>query len=200
MSATAGGGQSWLVGKSDRGPTTESDGAQGPPLLVPLPWQTFGPVQEPAPAPGQSASVLHGPVLFVPALHVWLHTGQTWMPGAAGVEAAGGEVHQVGAAAARQRAAVAGPDGGREVQAARLRAEAAAAGQGRGRRRRSRRGGGRRGGGRGGGRRGGGRGGGRRGGGRGGGRRRGGRRGGRRRGGRGGRRLGGGRGGGRRGA
>src|SRR5438128_3170813 len=84
MSAPAGGGQSWLVGKSDRVPTTESAGVQGPPLLVPLPWQTFGPVQEPAPAPGQSASVLHSPVLFVPALQVLLHTGQTWMPGAAG--------------------------------------------------------------------------------------------------------------------
>src|SRR5438445_5370821 len=85
MSVAAGGGQSWLVGKSDRGPMAESAGVQGPPALTTLPWQTFGPAQELAPAPGQSASVLHGPMGFVPALlHVWLHTGHTWMPGAAG--------------------------------------------------------------------------------------------------------------------
>src|SRR5438132_792073 len=83
MSMAAAGGQSCVVGKSDRVPTTESDGVQARPLLGP-PWQTFEPVQEPAPPLGQSASTLHGPVLFVPALHVWLHTGQTWMPGAAG--------------------------------------------------------------------------------------------------------------------
>src|SRR5437899_5740588 len=81
MSSTGGGGQSWLVGKLSL--SAESAGVQPVPSLGP-PWQTFGPVQEPAPAPGQSASVLHGPVLFVPALHVWLHTGQTWMPGAFG--------------------------------------------------------------------------------------------------------------------
>src|SRR3989442_14737873 len=78
-----GGGQSWVVGKSDRVPTTESLGVQAMPSLGP-PWHLFEPAQEPAPAPGQSASVLHGPLRFVPALHVWLHTGQTWMPGAFG--------------------------------------------------------------------------------------------------------------------
>src|SRR2546428_13167697 len=42
------------------------------------------PAQEPAPAPGQSASLLHGPPLFEPALRVWLQTGQLWIPGAFG--------------------------------------------------------------------------------------------------------------------
>ena len=42
------------------------------------------PAQEPAPAPGQSASLLHGPPLFEPALQVWLQTGQLWIPGAFG--------------------------------------------------------------------------------------------------------------------
>src|SRR5437870_4741765 len=83
MSVAAGGGQSWVVGKSESVPTTESAGVQAMPSLGP-PWHLFEPAQEPAPAPGQSASVLHGPLRFVPALHVWLHTGQTWMPGAFG--------------------------------------------------------------------------------------------------------------------
>src|SRR5437867_2861424 len=83
MSMATGGGQSWVVGKSDRVPTTESAGVQARPLLGP-PWHTFEPAQEPAPPLGQSASPLHGPVEFVPALQVLLHTGQTWMPGAAG--------------------------------------------------------------------------------------------------------------------
>src|SRR6266446_6363793 len=83
MSLTAGGGQSWVVGKSDRVPTTESAGVQAMPSLGP-PWHLFEPAQEPAAAPGQSASVLHGPLRFVPAMQVWLHTGQTWMPGAFG--------------------------------------------------------------------------------------------------------------------
>ena len=47
MSLTTGGGQSWVVGKSDRVPTTESAGVQARPLLVP-PWQTFEPAQHPA--------------------------------------------------------------------------------------------------------------------------------------------------------
>src|SRR5881396_1879236 len=83
MSMAAAGGQSWVVGKSDRVPTTESAGVQAMPSLGP-PWHLFEPAQEPAPALGQSASVLHGPVAFVPALQVLLHTGQTWIPGAAG--------------------------------------------------------------------------------------------------------------------
>src|SRR5438046_3512782 len=83
MSLTTGGGQSWVVGKSPRVPMAESDGVQGKPSLGP-PWHKVAPVQEPAPAPGQSASLLQGPVAFVPALQVWLHTGQTWMPGASG--------------------------------------------------------------------------------------------------------------------
>src|SRR5439155_1644148 len=81
MSLTGGGGQSWLVGKLSL--SAESAGVQPVPSLGP-PWHTFTPVQEPAPAPGQSASLLHGPLKFVPASQVWLHTGQTWMPGAFG--------------------------------------------------------------------------------------------------------------------
>src|SRR5438876_8634081 len=83
MSMATGGGQSWVVGKAPRVPTTESAGVQARPSLGP-PWHLFEPAQEPAPAPGQSASPLHGPLRFVPALQVLLHTGQTWMPGAAG--------------------------------------------------------------------------------------------------------------------
>src|SRR2546427_3451933 len=83
MSAAAGGGHSWVVGESDRVPTTEWAGVQAMPSLGP-PWHLFVPAQEPAPAPGQSASVLHGPPLFVPALQVWLQTGHDWMPGAFG--------------------------------------------------------------------------------------------------------------------
>ena len=75
------GGQSWVVGKL--GSTGESAGVQGFPLLRP-PWQTTEPAQEPAAPPGQSASVLHGPVAFVPALQVLLQTGHDWMPGAFG--------------------------------------------------------------------------------------------------------------------
>jgi len=71
------GGQSWVVGKLAS--TGESAGVQDAPLLGP-PWQTFEPWQEPAPAPGQSASVLHGPVLFVPALQVLLQPGTTGCP------------------------------------------------------------------------------------------------------------------------
>src|SRR5437879_3674804 len=83
MSLTAGGGQSWVVGKSDRVPTTESAGVQAMPSLGP-PWHLLKPAQAPAAPPGQSASTLHGPPVFVPALQVLLHTGQTWMPGAVG--------------------------------------------------------------------------------------------------------------------
>src|SRR5438552_16306381 len=83
MSMATGGGQSWVVGKAPRVPTTDSAGVQAMPSLGP-PWHLFEPAQEPAPAPGQSASELHGPLRFVPALQVWLHTGQTWMPGAFG--------------------------------------------------------------------------------------------------------------------
>src|SRR5437899_813868 len=75
------GGQSWVVGKLAS--TGESAGVQGFPLLRP-PWQTFEPAQEPPAPPGQSASVLHGPVAFVPALQVLLQTGHDWMPGAFG--------------------------------------------------------------------------------------------------------------------
>jgi hypothetical protein len=84
MLSAGGGGQSWLVGKSDRVPTTESAGVHGfpsPGFPVPL-WQTLGPPQ--VPPPGQSALVLHGPPVLVPPVQVWLQTGQTWMPGAAG--------------------------------------------------------------------------------------------------------------------
>src|SRR5439155_885642 len=81
MSLTAGGGQSWVVGKLWL--SAESAGVQAMPSLGP-PWHLFEPAQEPAAAPGQSASVLHGPLRFVPALQVLLHTGQTWMPGAFG--------------------------------------------------------------------------------------------------------------------
>src|SRR2546422_5843341 len=81
MSLTAGGGQAWGVGKLWL--SAESAGVQAMRSLGP-PWHLFEPAQEPAAAPGQSASVLHGPLRFVPALHVWLHTGQTWMPGAFG--------------------------------------------------------------------------------------------------------------------
>src|SRR5207249_10152259 len=77
ISKVVGGGQSWVVGKSPRVPTTESAGVQAMPSLGP-PWHLFDPAQEPAPAPGQSASVLHGPPLFVPALQVWLQTGHVW--------------------------------------------------------------------------------------------------------------------------
>src|SRR5947207_8518169 len=83
MSLATGGGQSWVVGKSPMVPMTESAGVQAAPSLGP-PWHLIEPAQEPAPAPGQSASTLHGPLRFVPALQVWLHTGQTWMPGASG--------------------------------------------------------------------------------------------------------------------
>src|SRR5881628_1913843 len=83
MSMAGDGGQSWVVGKSDRVPTTESAGVQAPPSLAP-PWHLFEPAQEPVVPLGQSASVLHGPLRFVPALQVLLHTGQTWMPGAFG--------------------------------------------------------------------------------------------------------------------
>src|SRR5881628_2579440 len=83
MSMATGGVQSWVVGKSDRVPSAESAGVQAMPSLGP-PWHLFEPAQEPAAAPGQSASVLHGPLRFVPALQVLLHTGQTWMPGAFG--------------------------------------------------------------------------------------------------------------------
>src|SRR2546425_8204500 len=81
MSLTAGGGQSWVVGKLWL--SAESTGVQAMPSLGP-PWHLFEPAQEPAAAPGQSASVLHGPLRFVPALQVLLHTGQTWTPGAFG--------------------------------------------------------------------------------------------------------------------
>ena len=81
MSRFAGGGQSWVVGKL--GFSAESAGVQAPPSLAP-PWHLIVPAQEPAPAPGQSASLLHGPPLFVPALQVWLQTGQLWIPGAFG--------------------------------------------------------------------------------------------------------------------
>src|SRR5213596_2848762 len=83
MSLATGGGQSWVVGKSPRVPMAESDGVQAMPSLGP-PWHKVALVQEPAPAPGQSASLLQGPVAFVPALQVWLHTGHTWIPGAFG--------------------------------------------------------------------------------------------------------------------
>ena len=81
MSRFAGGGQSWVVGKL--GLSAESAGVQAPPSLAP-PWHLFVPAQEPAPAPGQSASLLHGPPLFEPALQVGLQTGQLWIPGAFG--------------------------------------------------------------------------------------------------------------------
>src|SRR5213078_4226712 len=81
MSRFAGGGQSWVLGKL--GLSAESAGVQAPPSLAP-PWHLIVPAQEPAPAPGQSASLLHGPPLFVPALQVWLQTGQLWIPGAFG--------------------------------------------------------------------------------------------------------------------
>src|SRR6201987_1567310 len=60
--------------------------AAGVPALpsLPLPGHLFEPAREPGPAPGQSASVLHGPLRFVPAVQVLLHTGHTWMPGAFG--------------------------------------------------------------------------------------------------------------------
>ena len=81
MLSPAEGGQSSLVGKL--AVTAVSAGVHGMPLLAPL-WHTFEPAQEPAPPPGQSVSVLHGPPELVPALQVWLHTGHTWMPGAFG--------------------------------------------------------------------------------------------------------------------
>src|SRR5436309_5252115 len=81
MSRFAGGGQSWVVGKL--GFSAESAGVQAPPSLAP-PWHLFVPAQELAPAPGQSASLLHGPPLFEPALQVGLQTGQLWIPGAFG--------------------------------------------------------------------------------------------------------------------
>src|SRR5437667_1075085 len=81
MSRFAGGGQSWVVGKL--GFSAESAGVQSAPSLAP-PWHLIVPAQEPAPAPGQSASLLHGPPLFEPALQVWLQTGQLWIPGAFG--------------------------------------------------------------------------------------------------------------------
>src|SRR5436309_9333915 len=81
MSRFAGGGQSWVLGKL--GLSAESAGVQAPPSLAP-PWHLIVPAQEPAPAPGQSASLLHGPPLFEPALQVWLQTGQLWIPGAFG--------------------------------------------------------------------------------------------------------------------
>jgi len=83
MLFSAGGGQSWLVGKLFVVPRRLSAGVQASPSFAP-PWQTLDPAQEPAPAPVQSASLLHGPFRFVPALQVLLQTGQTWMPGAAG--------------------------------------------------------------------------------------------------------------------
>src|SRR5437016_5907918 len=81
MSRFAGGGQSWVLGKL--GLSAESAGEQAAPSLAP-PWHLFVPAQEPAPAPGQSASLLHGPPLFEPALQVGLQTGQLWIPGAFG--------------------------------------------------------------------------------------------------------------------
>src|SRR2546426_3029983 len=81
MSRVAGGGQSWVVGKL--GLSAESAGVQPRPSLAP-PWHLIVPAQEPAPAPGQSASLLHGPPLFEPALQVGLQTGQLWIPGAFG--------------------------------------------------------------------------------------------------------------------
>ena len=81
MSWVGVGGQSWVVGKL--GLSAESPGVQAMPSLGP-PWHLIVPAQEPAPAPGQSASLLHGPPLFVPALQVWLQTGQLWIPGAFG--------------------------------------------------------------------------------------------------------------------
>ena len=81
MSRFAGGGQSWVLGKL--GLSAESAGVQAPPSLAP-PWHLIVPAQEPAPAPGQSASLLHGPPLFEPALQVGLQTGQLWIPGAFG--------------------------------------------------------------------------------------------------------------------
>src|ERR1043166_9479384 len=81
MSRVVVGGQSCVVGKL--GFTGESAGVQAMPTLGP-PWQTFAPAQEPAPAPGQSVSLLHGPLMFVPPLQVGLQTGQDWMPGAFG--------------------------------------------------------------------------------------------------------------------
>src|SRR5437870_6197131 len=81
MSWVGVGGQSWVVGKL--GLSAESPGVQAMPSLAP-PWHLFEPAQEPAPAPGQSASLLHGPPLFVPALQVLSQTGHVWMPGALG--------------------------------------------------------------------------------------------------------------------
>jgi hypothetical protein len=73
-SALGGGGQSALVGKSDRVlRLAESAGVQGMPSFGP-PWHTFEPPQ--VPPPGQSVLVLHGPPLFVPPEQVMLHTGQ----------------------------------------------------------------------------------------------------------------------------
>ena len=83
MLLTAGGGQSWLVGKLFVVPRRLSAGVQASPSFAP-PWHLFVPAQDPAPALGQSASLLQGPFRFVPALQVLLQTGQTWMPGAAG--------------------------------------------------------------------------------------------------------------------
>src|SRR3989442_896150 len=81
MSLATGGGQSWVVGKLWL--MGDEDGVQAMPSLGP-PWHLFEPAQEPVVPPGQSASTLHGPVLFVPALQVLLHTGHAWMPGAFG--------------------------------------------------------------------------------------------------------------------
>src|SRR2546427_3109597 len=98
------GGQSWVVGKLES--TGESAGTQASPVLRP-PWQTFEPWQHPEgehvqvpvwnpvqqaigvlaavhTAFAQSASVLHGPVLLAPVLHVLLQVGHDWMPGAFG--------------------------------------------------------------------------------------------------------------------
>ncbi len=71
MSLTAGGGQSWVVGKLWL--SAESAGVHAMPSLGP-PWHLFEPAHEPAAALGQSASVLHGPLRFVPALQVLSRT------------------------------------------------------------------------------------------------------------------------------
>src|SRR3989454_10801879 len=81
MSRFAGGGRGGVPGRL--GLSGESAGVQAPPSLAP-PWHLIVPAQEPAPAPGQSASLLRAPPLFEPALQVWLQTGQLWIPGAFG--------------------------------------------------------------------------------------------------------------------
>jgi len=62
-----------------QGADTESAGVAGH-AVVGAAVALVRPAQEPAPAPGQSASVLHGPPLFVPALQSGCRPGTTGCP------------------------------------------------------------------------------------------------------------------------